>query len=500
MTLSRIRPVLTILAIAITAPLLVTTALADRGQIAASEAVLTSMYGDVQVRHGAGGYAPAKLNEVLKPNDGVRTGASSRAEISVANGGYVRMDENSQLLITGLDSGGTTSFQALAGGLWVTIEKALGGSGKFEVRMPSAVASVKGTVFRCTVDEDGTSETYVYEGAVDVEAGERRFEVTPDRRFRGGRNTPGVVDSFSLSQDDEAAWVMYNRHRDIIKHLGDPTISVALREHQMPEAGVFATSKAIAGQLALHGLRSTSIADLADGEFEFREDGSIDWRRTPLSDYCVIGDVTLEQLRQVDGTWSAIVAGDISLVRDGESEAMTSIDVRVPGAGHDAKQAAENALAGLGKRVGSGLAPRIIRELMQAKAGTVRVDISGGNRESVAELRRAIVSTQGVLRTAPLVLPGNRISLAVITDLSADQVAQVIQQRAGDRIERVLAGGEIVFVRLPRADAGLQSGQMNRPLEDRADWMQQQMGAGQQQAQPPQRPRQPRPRQRPMHR
>ncbi|MBD3292934.1 MAG: hypothetical protein GF393_08430, partial [Armatimonadia bacterium] len=377
MRLSRITPVLTLFAIAITVPLLVTTAPADRGQIAASEAVLTSMYGDVQVRHGAGGYAPAKLNEVLKPNDGVKTGADSRAEISVGNGGYVRMDENSQLLITGLDSSGTTSFQALAGGLWVTIEKALAGSSKFEVRMPSAVASVKGTVFRCTVDEDGTSETYVYEGAVDVEAGDRRFEVTPDERFRGGRNAPGVVDRFSLSQDDEAAWVMYNRHRDIIKHLGDPDISVALREHQMPEEGVFATSKAIAGQLALHGLRSTSIADLKGGEFEFREDGSIKWRRAPLCDYCVVGDVALEQIRQVDGTFSAVVDADIRLVRNGESEALTSIDVRVPGVGHDAKQAVEAALRGLGRRVGSGLAPRIIRELMQAKAGTVRVDISG---------------------------------------------------------------------------------------------------------------------------
>jgi len=146
--------------------LCVAIAPADRAQVATNQAVLTSMYGDVQTRHGAAGYHTARLNEVLEPGDGIKTGASSRAELSVGEGGYVRMDGNSQLLVTALDASGTTSFQHIVGGIWVTIERALGGSSKFEVRMPSAVASVTGTVFRCQVDEDGNSDTYVYEGEV----------------------------------------------------------------------------------------------------------------------------------------------------------------------------------------------------------------------------------------------------------------------------------------------------------------------------------------------
>ncbi len=478
----------TVVALLAVIALTATMATADRGQIATGQAVLTSMHGDVQVRHGAGGYAPAKLNEVLRPGDGVKTGASSRAEISVGEGGYVRMAANSQVLITALDSGGSTSFQALAGGLWVTLEKALGGSGTFEVRMPSAVASVKGTVFRCEVAEDATSETYVYEGSVDVEAGAERFEIEPDQRLRVRPGMRGSVARFNLSGDDEAAWVMYNRHRDIIKHLGDPTISVALRERQMPEEAASASSAAIAEQLALHGLRSASIAELDGSEFEFRPDGTIHWTRQPRSDYCVIGDVTLEQLRSTEAGWSARVAGDIRLVENGDREALTSISVRVPGVGQDMKGAVGAALDHLGRRVGAGLAPRIIREMMQLQPGTVRVDISGGTRELVSQMRRAIVGSEGVLRTAPLVLPGNRISLAVITDLSPDEIARIIETRGGEQVEDVLAGDRVVFVRFPRVDAALHGDHVLRDLPDRSDWIEQQLARESRQSAPEQRP------------
>ncbi|MGC9318062.1 MAG: FecR family protein [Armatimonadota bacterium] len=430
---------------------------AQRGQVATSQAVLTTMYGDVQTRHGTAGYHPAKRNEVLTPGDAVKTGANSRAELSIGEGGYVRMDENSQVLVTAIDEDGRTTFETIVGGLWVTIERALGGVSKFEVRMPSAIASATGTVFRCHVDEDGESETYVYEGAVEVNVGDRSLHVEPEHRCRVPRDLRAAVERFSLTGDDESAWVMYNRHRDIVRHLGNPSIVVGLREHNMPEEGVFAASRAIAGQLALHGLQSSSIEDLEGGEYSFDPDGSIRWRRTPGADYCVIGDVTLEQLRRVnEHLFSARVRGNIRLVRDGESEVLTSIEALVPGVGRDQKQAVGAALFSLGKRVGAGLAPRVIRELMQAQMGTVRIDLSGATRAQVAQVRHAVAGMQGVLRTAPLVLPGDRISLAVVTQLSPDQLAATIERRVGDQLEGLLAGERVLFVRFtptPAADS-----------------------------------------------
>ena len=225
---------------------------AQRGQVATNQAVLTSMYGDVQTRHGTAGYRAARLNEALAPGDGIKTGASSRAELSVGGGGYVRMDENSQVLVTAIAAGGTTTFQAIVGGIWVTIEQALTGAGRFEVRMPSAVASVTGTVFRCEVGADGASSTYVYEGEVAVDADGEVVHCAADERCRVAPNTRAVIDRFNLAGDDEAAWVMYNRHRDIVGRLGDPEIIVALREDGLTEMGSWLASRAVAGQLALH--------------------------------------------------------------------------------------------------------------------------------------------------------------------------------------------------------------------------------------------------------
>lgn len=440
---------------ALTTLSLVGVAAAQRGQVATNKAVLSSMYGDVQTRHGTAGYRPATRNEVLSPGDAVKTGADSRAELSIGEGGYVRMDENSQVLVTAINVGGRTTFQAIVGGIWVTIERALGGSSKFEVRMPSALAAVTGTVFRCQVDEEGVSETYVYEGAVQVNVGDQSLRVEPEQRCRVPRNLRAAVERFSLTGDDESAWVMYNRHRDIVRHLGNPTIVVGLREHNMPEEGVFAASRAIAGQLALHGLHSTSIEDVEGGQFSFNPDGTIRWRRTPMAGYCVIGDVTLERLRRVnERIFSARVRGDIRLVRDGETEALTSIETLVPGVGRNPKQAVGAALLSLGKRVGAGLAPRIIRELMQAHVGAVRIDLTSATRQQVAQVRRLVTEMEGVLRTAPLVLPGDRISLAVVTQVSPDQIAAVIEQRAGEQLQRVLVGERVLFVKFKPTPAG----------------------------------------------
>lgn len=437
---------------------LVAAAEADRGQVATNQAVLTSIYGDVQTRHGTAGYQRAQLNEVLKPGDGVKTGPSSRAELVVGEGGYVRMDENSQLLITAIDTAGTTSFQALVGGIWVTIERALAGSGKFEVRMPSAVASVTGTVFRCEVDEQGEATTYVYEGTVEIEAGGQRVRVEPEYCCRVPQDLRAVVNRFNLAGDDEAAWVMYNRHRDIVRHLGDPTIIVALRETGLTDQGAWLASRAVAGQLALHGLHSASVLEAGVTDFSFNPDGTINWRRKPNADYCVIGDVVLEQVRQVDTRlFSARVSADIRLVRDGESAPLTAIDVTLAERGKSQREAVMAALAALARRVGAGLAPRIIRELMQQHAGMVRIDVTGADREQLAFIRRLITRLDGVLRTAPLVLPGDRVSLAVVTQLTPQQLAAALRNAVGDALETVLAGNRVLYLRVNPTAQGPQA-------------------------------------------
>ncbi len=463
----------------VTLSVLAGVACAQRGQVAANQAVLTSMYGDVQTRHGTAGYRAARLNEVLVPGDGIKTGASSRAELTIGGGGYVRMDENSQVLVTAIAAGGTTTFQTIVGGIWVTIERALTGAGKFEVRMPSAVASVTGTVFRCEVGADGQSSTYVYEGEVQVDADGQVLRVAPNERCHVPRNMRAVIERFNLAGDDEAAWVMYNRHRDIVSRLGDPQIIVALREDGLTEMGAWLASRAVAAQLALHGLQSTSVVEAGVTDFSFNDDGTIRWGRKPMADYCVIGDVSLVQVREVNpGLFSARVSADIRLVRDGEGTALTSITATVPGLGATTREAVMAALASLGRRVGQGLAPRIIREMMEQSTGVVRIDISGANRDQLAHLRQLVMRLNGVLRTAPLVLPGDRVSLAVVTQLTPRELGRALHEAAGDALQVVLAGEHVLYVQFrgaPGTDAQTRLAPPRRTAPPAAD--------------PPQRPR-----------
>ena len=434
-----------------------TLSLGDRGQVATDSAVVTSLYGDVQCRHGAAGYAPGKLNEVLKPGDAIKTGADSRAEISVGDGGYVRMNENSQLLITYIRSGGVTSFQALVGGIWVTLERALAGGSKFEVQMPSAVASVKGTVFRCEVSEDGESTTYVYDGEVELTAGDEQIAVGPAQCARVPRNLQIAMARTNLALDDESPWVTYNRHRDILQHLGNPTVMVALSERgiQAGRGDLYVASATLAAELKRHGIVGASVTPADEANFTIGPNGLVQWRRKPPEDYCIVGHVQVLQVRELKpDLFAARVQGKAMLVEDGDAQAIATVDATNPGVGETERAAVSEALRNLGIRLGQEMAPRIIKELMTKRQGALRIDITGGDREQIEQLRELITAMAGTVRTMPLRLPGGRLSLAVAGDINPDQLAQAIRERGGNMIEMVRALDRVVYVRFKGADRG----------------------------------------------
>ncbi|MGC9318061.1 MAG: FecR family protein [Armatimonadota bacterium] len=443
-------------AFAIFAALILTApgVLADAGELAASQAVLTSMYGEVHIAHGTESYHPASLNELLRPGDTIRTGPASRAELTVGEGGFVRLDENSQVRVTALSTNGRSTLQAVVGGIWVTIERALTGGKKWEVRMPSAVASVKGTVFRCRVTDD-ISETVVYEGQVEISAGIQSLQVQADRRCRVPADLRVEMGQFDLTGDDASAWVMYNRHRDIIQHLGSPTIMVALRDHDMPPETVFSASRRVAAQFALHGLHNTSAQQVGGAEYSLRPDGTIQWHSRPEADFCVIGDVSLDGLRQ-DGNalYAARVSGDIRLARAGDERPLTSVEATGAGFGRRPDEAVGAALMSLGRRVGVAMGPRVIREMMHGRGRpeAVRVDITGATRSQVAQLRSVISEMDSVRRAAPLVLPGGGISLAVITEAAPGEIAAHLRERIPNQLERLEPVERVLLVAFRTSD------------------------------------------------
>lgn len=428
--------------------IVVATTQGDRAQVAAKSAVLTFMYGDVQVRHGIQGWSEAKLNETLKPGDAVKTGADARAEITLGNGGYVRVDENSHLLITYLQEDGVTRFKALMGGVWVTLEKALGGNSRFEVEMPSAVASVKGTVFRCEVDEEGDSSTYVYDGEVDVAAGETTERVGAAHWLKVKGDRRMQLAKMDLAAEDIRDFVKHSRQRDILRHLGNPTIIVALSDGQEREKrAAFEASKSLADTLKRNGFAGASVTSADKARYTFKEDGLIEWLDQKRPDYFVLGRTRVDEIREISGgKHSARGTGSALVLPAGGKTPVVKVNARVRGEGRNMAEAASNAIRLLGMRLGRELVPSMIAELMQERQGTVRIEITGEtNREQIQTLRDALHKAERISRVTVVPRPGGGLALAVAGDVDAGTIAGVLRQLP--MVQGALAVGRVVHVR-----------------------------------------------------
>lgn len=163
-------------------------------------ATLTLFAGDCFIWH-AGKSDEADIDQPLFAGDSVRTGKESRVELSYADGTVIRLGENSRLVVR--SQGSVRSVGLLSGKFWAKVAKLSGGS-RFEVASPTAVAGVRGTVFKVEVDRDSTSRVAVEEGEVEVHNPVRqgrmvrlaalqeafvrsRLDPTEPRRFDPGR-------------------------------------------------------------------------------------------------------------------------------------------------------------------------------------------------------------------------------------------------------------------------------------------------------------------------
>ncbi|MDI6739816.1 MAG: FecR family protein [Candidatus Edwardsbacteria bacterium] len=107
----------------------------------------------------------ADIGQALYAGDSIRTGKDSRAELNFSDGTVVRLGDNTRFFIR--ENSSDRSFQLLWGKFWAKVVK-LAEKSKFEVESPTAVAGVRGTVFKVEVDKDSTSRVAVEEGMVEV--------------------------------------------------------------------------------------------------------------------------------------------------------------------------------------------------------------------------------------------------------------------------------------------------------------------------------------------
>ncbi|MEW6047057.1 MAG: FecR family protein [Bacillota bacterium] len=194
--LSRLSPFL--VALAMTAVVVAPDEGGARGGAAGSAAARPAavravrVHGDVRWRpDGDPVWRMLQAGVGLAPGDWVRTGSASFAEL-------VYLDEAARILVEGdtlLQVGG--GYRSLAqvaavrgdlpgyraallraGSIWAQVVSGLSRLWRFEVTTPTAVAGVRGTVFRLQVGPRGETRLYVKEGVVELRSARTRWMVS----------------------------------------------------------------------------------------------------------------------------------------------------------------------------------------------------------------------------------------------------------------------------------------------------------------------------------
>lgn len=124
-------------------------------------AQIMSLDGKAEVKlAGQTNWTAAKSGDILNEGDTLKTGANSKAVLSIgakADVGTVEISEKSQLLLSSMmfDQKANTSKTLLdlaMGEVLIKAQKVQGEQSKFEVKTPTSIVGVRGTVFRVKVE------------------------------------------------------------------------------------------------------------------------------------------------------------------------------------------------------------------------------------------------------------------------------------------------------------------------------------------------------------
>ncbi len=133
-----------------------------------SAATLIQMAGQVSVLRGNATYA-LNLGETVLPQQLIITGPDGSAIFKVADGSTFEVFPNSKAVFRETMGDWTDLLRMLLGRVRVQIQHLGGVPNPNKVRTPTAVISVRGTIFDVTVeDQDGTTLVLVEEGKVQV--------------------------------------------------------------------------------------------------------------------------------------------------------------------------------------------------------------------------------------------------------------------------------------------------------------------------------------------
>ncbi len=138
-------------------------ALPGRGEEAGT---IRMVLGVVTIESGGASRAAA-VNDRLAGGETIMTGPNSMADVLMGERGYIRIREKSRVKIASLKKEAQESDLELSmGGVMIFLSK-LARKGAYEVKSPTQVAAVRGTIFQMSGEDDG-SRVDVLSGTVAV--------------------------------------------------------------------------------------------------------------------------------------------------------------------------------------------------------------------------------------------------------------------------------------------------------------------------------------------
>ena len=147
---------------------------ASETQVRTQKGVITFLEGGVQVKKsGEAQWAPARANMTLAENDQIRVPGQARAELILDNQSVLRLSGNTVLTLQKLEEEKATRkenarMEMSLGRLWLKMGKLFNPASRCDVKTPTVIAGVQGTVYQLSVAGDSSTTIQVYEGAVNV--------------------------------------------------------------------------------------------------------------------------------------------------------------------------------------------------------------------------------------------------------------------------------------------------------------------------------------------
>lgn len=227
-------------------------------QVRAHKGVVTYLEGQVQLKKGGDPqWSPARPNHILYEKDQIKVLAQSRAELILDSQSVMRLSENTLLTLHKLEEETasqkeTTRMDLSLGKLWTRAAKFFNPTSRLEVRTPTAIAGVQGTIYQVSVINERSTNIQVFEGAVNVynpfpatkaPAAGRAIPLSEPQEVKGPQEVPGptavsreewtqivlrqfqqitVTDrdisrptSFDIKQERQSEWLRWNEERDL---------------------------------------------------------------------------------------------------------------------------------------------------------------------------------------------------------------------------------------------------------------------------------------------